>query len=880
ISWAVFDITGDVSDVSTDGTLVQAHGGADLGTADVVDGSTFDINGVTFDDGYVFDDPSHKDTIGNRGGSYTAPNEAYATLCKYADRQGSGTATFTFTNLTVGSTYQIQLWHADNVSVARENGLALNDGGIVDTPAPGTSGHATLLREISEGGYGQYAIGTFVADATTLQFLARAYGNLTTTPAGQANATINGCQLRLIASAPDSTPPVLAGADIVDDQGGADVTENNPVTYTVTFSEDMDAATVDAADFSNAGSSSVTIGTITETSAGVFSVVATPTNAGTLQLQVSAGASLTDVAGNPLDTGSAIADDTVITVDAANVAPVWAADPVTEADATEDAAYASTLADDASDGNSDPLEYAKVSGPAWLNVASDGTLSGIPDNADVGLNVFTVSVTDNIIATPVEATLNITVINTNDAPVFTADPITGSDATEDSAYSGSLAGSANDVDPGASLAYAKVSGPAWLGVAGNGALTGMPSNADVGVNSFTVSVDDGNGGVATATLNITVINTNDAPTWASNPVSGANATEDSAYSGSLAGSASDVDPGASLTFAKLSGPAWLDVAPNGTLSGTPSNSDVGANSFSVSVYDGTAAPVEANLDITVINTNDAPVFITDPIVAAGASEGVAYTGQTLAGQATDADAGDTVTYSKVSGPAWLDVASDGTLSGTPDTGTAGLNSFVVRATDNNSASTDATLQITVTGLPLPWVSTDIGTGMLEGSATFDAGTFTQSGAGAVGSTSDNLHFTYQTLTGDGEIIARISDLNNTGNSSRVGVMIRDSLAANSKQILMGMAANNQYRWDRRTSTGGDTSSTKSSNGSVPDTWVRLVRSGTAITAYKSTDGTSWTTVGSTTNTTFAATCYIGLAVGSGSDTTLNTSQFGNVSVTP
>jgi hypothetical protein len=39
-------------------------------------------------------------------------------------------------------------------------------------------------------------------------------------------------------------------------------------------------------------------------------------------------------------------------------------------------------------------------------------------------------------------------------------------------------------------------------------------------------------------------------------------------------------------------------------------------------------------------------------------------------------------------------------------------------------------------------------------------------------------------------------------------------------------------------------------------------------------------VGDTKNTTFASTCYIGLAVGSGSNTTLNTSQFGNVTVTP
>jgi hypothetical protein len=133
---------------------------------------------------------------------------------------------------------------------------------------------------------------------------------------------------------------------------------------------------------------------------------------------------------------------------------------------------------------------------------------------------------------------------------------------------------------------------------------------------------------------------------------------------------------------------------------------------------------------------------------------------------------------------------------------------------------------------------------------------------------------------EGGGIARISSLQNTGASSCVGVMIRDSLATNSKQIFMGMSSSNAYRWVRRTATGGSTTVSNSSTGTVPNTWVRLVRSGTTITAYKSTNGTSWTTVGSTTKTTFASTCYIGLAVGSGSDTTLNTSQFSNLSVTP
>jgi uncharacterized repeat protein (TIGR02543 family) len=396
-------------------------------------------------------------------------------------------------------------------------------------------------------------------------------------------------------------------------------------------------------------------------------------------------------------------------------------------------------------------------------------------------------------------------------------------------------------------------------------------------------------------LNLVVANA--APVWASNPIGGANASEDADYTGTLAGSASDVDAGDTLAFAKVSGPAWLSVAPDGTLSGTPSSGDVGANSFTVSVSDGKAPPVQATLNITVTQTNNqptaasdpiagaeatnnAPVFTVDPILAADASEGVAYSGQTLAGLATDADAGDSITYSKVSGPAWLAVAADGTLSGTPKNGSAGLNSFVVRATDSNAASTDATLEITVIGLPLPWVATDIGTGMLAGVTSHNAGTFTVAGSGVIGGTSDGLHFTYQTLTGDGEIIARISNLQDTGTSSRVGVMIRDSLAANSKEIFMGMSGANDYIMAHRTTTGGSTSTTNSDSGTVPNTWVRLVRSGTTITAYKSTNGTNWTSVGSAIDTTFGSTCYIGMAVGSGSTTTLNTSQFNNVTVVP
>ncbi|MGL5019015.1 MAG: cadherin-like beta sandwich domain-containing protein [Luteolibacter sp.] len=118
----------------------------------------------------------------------------------------------------------------------------------------------------------------------------------------------------LTANVSETTPPSLVSSAIVDDKDGAPITVGSLVSYTLTFSEDMNASTISAADFGNAGTASISIGTVTETTAGVFIVPVTPSSGGTLQLQVNAGAELKDVAGNFLNTNTAIGDDTTLTV--------------------------------------------------------------------------------------------------------------------------------------------------------------------------------------------------------------------------------------------------------------------------------------------------------------------------------------------------------------------------------------------------------------------------------------------------------------------------------------------------------------------------------------------------------------------------------------
>ena len=88
-------------------------------------------------------------------------------------------------------------------------------------------------------------------------------------------------------------------------------------------------------------------------------------------------------------------------------------------------------------------------------------------------------------------------------PTFALNPFTEPAVIAGQACGGTIATNASDLNSD-TLTFAKVSGPAWLSVAANGALSGTPLSGDVGANSFLVSVTDPGGLSATATLNIAV----------------------------------------------------------------------------------------------------------------------------------------------------------------------------------------------------------------------------------------------------------------------------------------------------------------------------------------------------------------------------------------
>ena len=117
-----------------------------------------------------------------------------------------------------------------------------------------------------------------------------------------------------------------------------------------------------------------------------------------------------------------------------------------------------------------------------------------------------------------------------------------------------------------------------------------------------------------------------------------------------------------------------------------------------------------------VGENDSPLFNSVLLNKSAAAWATPYSA-TVAGDATDVDAGDVLSYSLVSGPDWLRVAADGTLSGTPNASNLGENNFVIRVTDSGGLTDDTVLRIGVAD-PTPTVA---GRHVFYNNSVFDDG---------------------------------------------------------------------------------------------------------------------------------------------------------------
>lgn len=184
-----------------------------------------------------------------------------------------------------------------------------------------------------------------------------------------------------------------------------------------------------------------------------------------------------------------------------------------------------------------------------------------------------------------------------------------------------------------------------------------------------------------------------------------------------------------------------------------------------------------------------------------------------------------------------------------------------------------------TALPTPWVNGDIGSVGAAGSASHASGTFTVNGAGTdIYGTADAFQYVYQAASGDCSITARVASQTNTHSGAKAGVMIRESLAAGSPNMLMEVSPSFGLYYQYRTTAGGATTSVSSGTGTAPY-WVRVTRVGNTLTSFRSTNGTTWTTVGSV-SIPMGTTVYIGLAKNSRVNATIGTATFDSVTAVP
>jgi uncharacterized repeat protein (TIGR01451 family) len=212
-------------------------------------------------------------------------------------------------------------------------------------------------------------------------------------------------------------------------------------------------------------------------------------------------------------------------------------------------------------------------------------------------------------------------------------------------------------------------------------------------------------------------------------------------------------------------------------------------------------------------------------------------------------------------------------------------------------------------MPAGWASAEVGTPITAGTADYSAGSQTYyldgSGADEYGP-NDQSHFVYQSLPGDGSIVARVRFQTNSSAWAKAGLMVRQSAAAGAPWVdtlvtpdvssaipningvgcdpngclapLQPVVPAAGYGVRMQASGLGGSTGPALAGYTNPNKWLKLVRSGNTFTSYESTDGVNWTQAGVQT-VAMTGPVLIGLFDTAHNIGQVSTAAFDNVQVT-
>lgn len=371
--------------------------------------------------------------------------------------------------------------------------------------------------------------------------------------------------------------------------------------------------------------------------------------------------------------------------------PVWREDPIRRP-AAAGTQFNESVAGLAFDRDGRPLTFSKASGAAWLDVTSQGVVFGMPPSS-AGDHTVVVRAANEAMTTDVAVVLTVKI--GNQAPAWVGQSVTLPNAKVGQRYSADVTGFVRDPESQA-LKFTKVAGPNWLAVSADGIVGGTPRAGDVGPSGIRLRATDPQGAFADATAEVMVDKPNSPPRWTQDePIALPELAVGKAMNYDLKAIVKD-DEGDALTFAKVTGPGWLQIDPAGKATGTPGAGDVQSYIAIISVSDG-GTPRQAGFAGKVVPPNHAPV-ITQPLKFPVAERKVFTLNLNQVDFVTDPD-GDTMIFS-LAPVGWASLSKEGLLTLRPTYDQIGTQVLKFDVTDGKDVASGE-IEVTVTRDPRP-----------------------------------------------------------------------------------------------------------------------------------------------------------------------------------